>query len=202
MKYLLYSCLLSSVILLNACNENQIKNEDTLDETNENEKVINTESNNPDEKNMFSLGDFEVVNSQTEVGSVTSGPITIEVLGVSIQQGELKDMYTGNLPDGEINFIRLDFTLTSEQDDLIFDGTNIPIKINSEDKWIEPNTRMSVNLNFGYNGEGEYRSHASYVLEESTVDEVKTIVFQLKAPKDKNGQPLGEDQNINVELTH
>lgn len=208
MKSLLYIFSACFLVLLGACNESQTTNQG-ISETNDSQEEKNTdpeekeneEEKHSEEENMFSLGEFDVVNSKTEVGTVTSGPIAVDILGVSVQNGEINDTYTENLPDGEVTFLRLDFTVISEQDNLTFDREFLPIKVNGEGDWIEPSLRMSGNLSFGYRGAGEYRAYASYLLDKTDADEIKSLTFQVKAPRDENNDPLGEDKSLSIDLT-
>ena len=40
----------------------------------------------------------------------------------------------------------------------------------------------------------------SYLFETSTVEEIESVDFLIKAPTDNNGQPLGEDAKIQIDF--
>lgn len=103
-----------------------------------------------------------------------------------------------SLPKGEAEFIRMDMTVISEKNNLTFDEKHFQLKTKESEEWIEPNLLMSGNLRFGYRDPGEYRAQATYLLDEVSIEDIKSMTLRIKPPLNGNNEPLGEDQTITV----
>lgn len=213
MKHLLYICLSISLLILSACSDNSEGNEqnkakqDSDSKVEQDQKTSEQSDNNNDgnDDDMFSMGDFETLKGKNAVGTYETGPISITIKSVAVKRGETnEDFLNGRLPEGEIEFVKVLMTMTSEKNDINFTEDNFQLTTDSGEKFNKPEGLMStaLNIDFAYSGSdtgsGDYYVTVAYILEQSKAEALEEVNFYVKAPTDQNGNSLGE--NINVEI--
>lgn len=216
MKQLLYICLFISLLILSACSDSSESTEqnkatqDSDSKVEQNQKTSEQSENNNEDNDdgMFSMGDFETLKGKNDVGKYETGPISLTIKSVAVKRGETnEDFLNGRLPEGEIEFVEVLMTMTSDKNDINFTEDNFQLTTDSGEKFNKPEGLMStaLNIDFAYTGSdtgsGDYYVTVTYILEQTKVESLEEVNFYVKAPTDQNGNSIGEDINVDIPVS-
>ncbi|WP_200411708.1 hypothetical protein [Virgibacillus salexigens] len=214
MKNLLYICLSISLLILSACGDNSEENEQNM-EMQDNDSKVEQDQTTSDQDNkgsnddgMFSMGEFKTLKGKNDVGTYETGPISLTIKSVAVKRGELNENYPNDrLPEGEIEFIEILMTMTSEKDNINFTEDNFQLTTNSGENFSKPEGLMStaLNIDFAYSGSEtgpeDYYVTVAYILEQSKAESLEEVNFHVKAPTDQSGNSLDKDINVDIPVS-
>ncbi|WP_163580104.1 hypothetical protein [Gracilibacillus saliphilus] len=209
MKNLFYICF-SLLLILSACDLNSESQEQNSDSQVEQEQTKNDqEDNESKDRDLFGMGDFEILKEKTDIGTYKIGPISLVIKSIAVERGELNnisEILQERLPKGEIEVIEVLMTMTSERKDIEFTQDNFQLTTDAGEHFNKPEGLMSTALNsdFAYTdsetGSGDYYVTVSYILGQSKAEALEEVEFHVKAPTDSNGESLGEDIHTTIPI--
>ncbi|MYL57589.1 hypothetical protein GLW20_08730 [Virgibacillus halodenitrificans] len=216
MKYLLYICLTTSLLLLSACADSTEGNEQNKakqdsDAKIEQDKKTNEQSDNKnddDKKNLFSTGNFKTLKGKTNVGTYETGPLTFNIKYAAVKKGKVEsEILKNRLSEDKIEFVEVVMTLESKEKNINFTEKNFQLTTNTGEKFNKPEGLMSTGLNidFAYSdsnfGSGDYYVTVTYILDKTKAEDVEEVKLNVKAPTDENGNAIGEDLHVNIPVS-
>ncbi len=207
-----------SVILLTACGtdgeesvsdkERKTKVEQT--DRNEGEPQGDSGTSKKEEKGtkegflreVSQVGNFETFSMKENLGTIKSGPLSFKMKKVSVLKGIVDPGYRqGKLPDKKIDVVTFNLYGESEEREFQFDETHFTLRTGKGEIVEEPNGMLSSAVFPLAFVSGERFTVITFLLEESKAEEIQNVTFQIKAPTDKNGEPLGEDVKLDIDLS-
>ncbi|MYL70561.1 hypothetical protein GLW00_06860 [Halobacillus litoralis] len=207
MKRFILTSLVLPILFLGACSEG---NEDEeVDQTQqENNSVQEDEKKQTKEKDSDRTevdtfgGDFEAVAHREDIEKVKVGPLTINVVVSNLVKGTITDSFIlDNIGKENIDYINIGLEIDTTEEDINFSSKHLKLTTNTGESFEAPHDYMSDQVEMQYIKENYTRSRMiSYLFETSTVEEIESVDFLIKAPTDNNGQPLGEDAKIQIDF--
>jgi hypothetical protein len=203
-RCVVYLTVLLALVISSSCSNDTLNKSQNNDGTEVIEKT-DTKSTQAERESgiSFSLGDFESIKVKKDIGSFESGPISFSVESVSVYRGKLDPIYTqGVLPEDEIELVTFILYISSENQDIVFDEEHFELTTDSGEVFNEPNGSLSSAVYPLVLSSKERYTNVTYLLEKSKGEDIKRVKFRVKAPMDKSGQPLGENINIDIDLSN
>lgn len=213
MKKLIFSATLISALMLAACGDDATSIQDTNEtatttSTEPAEKESTTKSTEEaKDSNVEENDEMRVENLYTnkELGiSGEAGPMKYNISAVQLKKITLKTDSSASLFDAEVGDEIHGFTIafdgenTSEEDISFYLG-QATIITNTKEQ-LEPDMLLSEHIEGNYLGQVAHDGFNFYVLEKSTVDQLKSIEIRISAPTNSNFDSLSEDIKHIIEV--
>ncbi|WP_079478715.1 hypothetical protein [Halobacillus salinus] len=160
----------------------------------EDQEAVAQEAEESDDgnSNSFSLGSFETIKENKDLGTYELGPLSIEMKGVYLQEGTLNEGLPRERYGKEVELVVLMMRTNAEHTDLEFANEHFSIKVGNE-KVDEPSVLLSSAI-YPLALEMEDRpAQMTFVLEETEVKSVEEVQLTIAPPISEAGEPLGEE---------
>ncbi|MFD1851944.1 hypothetical protein [Oceanobacillus bengalensis] len=209
MNKLLLSLLVPAILILGACNGEDQNEKAGSSHQEDNSRQGVTESKEQNNENHFDQketetfgGEFRAVAHKEDIGEVEIGPLTINIVVSNLVTGTITDPFIlDNIGKENIDYINIGIEISTTNEDINFSSEHLKLTTNTGESFESPHDYLSDKVEMQYIKEAYTRSRMiCYLFEDSKVEDVESANLIIKAPTDKDGQPLGEDANIKIEF--
>ncbi|WP_223703612.1 hypothetical protein [Sutcliffiella deserti] len=146
-------------------------------------------------------GDFTFHSRNDQVEGQESGPLTIEFDQVAAISGVLAGDFAEYVGVDAIEYIQVDIQVENTSADPIdFPAYQATVITSTGEEITAPDPKLGVPPEGNFEGEETKQASVFYVLESSKAEEVEWVRIIMEAPRDGNGEKIGEDLDIRVEL--
>ncbi|GGP11469.1 hypothetical protein [Oceanobacillus neutriphilus] len=160
---------------------------------------------------LHTIGEFYRYKEINDIGSYETGPIMITIDSAETVNGTLSEAF--EIPneerDMEMVNVLMRFELNSEvQGDLTFnEEENLHMVVDTGENIQKPDSFMSSLISFERiklnqdKKESPFLRQFTFMLKESTAEEIKQATLLIDAPIDSEGNVVGEDLEIELDFT-
>lgn len=215
MKKWWLSILVASTLTLAACSSDSAEISESEEETKteskskEIEQEVAEEVTKETSEDVQEDDDLKATNTYTnkELGITgTAGSLKYDISGIQLKKLEPKTQETADLFEVQVgdvvNAITIEMTGENTADeDMSFYLGQATIITNTKEQ-LEPDMLLSEHIEGDYLGQVVHTGHNVYILENSTVDELKSIEVRISAPMNSNFDSVGEDIVHTIEVNN
>ncbi|MYL39838.1 hypothetical protein [Halobacillus litoralis] len=188
-----------SIITLVACSEEgkQVEEEQSQQEktSEEGEKTEEQDTGTPG-------GEFQSVAHKEDIDTVEVGPLTLTIVSSNLVTGTVTDPFIlDKIGEENIDYINIGMEISTTDEDINFSSDHLKLTTDTGESFESPHDFMSDKVEMQYIKEDFTRSRMIvYLFDNSKVEDIKSANLLIKAPTDQDGQPLGEDANVEIDF--
>ncbi|RWZ54525.1 hypothetical protein EQV77_14745 [Halobacillus fulvus] len=164
------------------------------------EKEVNKEEDTNEEVKLVenSQGSFKRFSWKEDIGTYEIGPLTIDISDASLVSGTYTDeLITSSIGREDVEYISVGTVISTSNENITFTWDHLSLTTSTGEE-VSPNDSMSDQLTQDVLSEKDLFRFFKFYLDESKVKNIQYVILHIKAPKNDEGESLGEDLDVKI----